>query len=72
MAQALTISIPEDMRNALTEISREQKVPVNELVKDSLRKFIATQRFRKLRKTVLPFAEAEGILTDEDVFKHIS
>jgi len=33
---------------------------------------VAVERFQKLRKKTLPFAEAEGFLTDEDVFKAIS
>lgn len=68
MGQSLTIRIPDDLKNDLLEISREEKKPVSDLVRDSLRKYIAVRRFRKLRNTVLPFAEAQGILTDEDVF----
>jgi hypothetical protein len=68
MNQTLTIRIPESMRNELLEISKIEKKPVSDLVRESLRKYLAIQRFRKLRNTVLPFAEAQGILTDEDVF----
>jgi predicted transcriptional regulator len=72
MSQTLTIRIPEEMRKELQEISKIEDKPVSDLVRDSLRKYIAIRRFRKLRNMVLPFAEAQGILTDEDVFKHIS
>ena len=68
MKQTITILIPERMREELLEISKEQNKPVSDLVRESLRKYIAIQRFRKRRNMVLPFAEALGILTDEDVF----
>jgi Arc/MetJ-type ribon-helix-helix transcriptional regulator len=72
MNQTLTIRIPKSMRNELQEISKIEKKSVSDLVRESLQKYLAVQRFRKLRNTVLPFAEAQGILTDEDVFDQLS
>ena len=72
MNQAITIRIPEEIKKELREISKIEQKPVSDLVRESLRKFIAIHRFRKLRNMTLPFAEAQGILTDEDVFKEIS
>ena len=72
MGQSITIRIPEEMRKELEELSRSENKPLSDLVRDSLKKFIAVYRFRKLRNTVLPFAEAQGISTDEDVFESIS
>jgi len=68
MNQTLTIRIPEEMRKDLQELSKVEDKPVSDLVRDSLRKYIAIHRFRKLCNMVLPFAEAQGILADEDVF----
>ncbi len=72
MNQTLTIRIPDELKKDLEEISKIEQKPVSDLVRDSLRRYVAIQRFRQLRNTVLPFAEAQGILTDEDVFKLIS
>jgi predicted transcriptional regulator len=72
MNQTLTIRIPDELKKELEEISKIEQKPVSDLVRDSLRRYIAIQRFRQLRNMVLPFAEAQGILTDEDVFKLIS
>ncbi len=72
MNQSITIRITDEIRKELQEISRIEQKPVSDLVRESLRKFIAIHRFRKLRNMTLPFAEAQGILTDEDVFKEIS
>ncbi|NQU03882.1 MAG: CopG family transcriptional regulator [Syntrophaceae bacterium] len=68
----LTIRIPDKLRTDLKKISREQKKPVSDVVRDSVRRYVAIEKFRAFRKKVLPFAEAQGFITDEDVFKAIS
>ena len=72
MKQTMTIRISDELREELHEISKAEGKPVSDLVRDSLWRYIAIYRFRKLRNMVLPFAEAQGILTDEDVYKEIS
>ncbi len=68
----LTIRIPEDIKKALEELSKAEQKPVSDLVRDSLRRYIAIHRFRRLRNKVLPFAEAQGMLADEHIFREIS
>ena len=68
----LTIRLPDDLRDDLKKISREQSKPVSDVVRESIRRYVALEKFRALRRKVLPFAEAQGFLTDEDVFKAIS
>ena len=68
----LTIRLPDDLRTELEDLSRVERKAVSEIVRDSIRRYVAIQHFRALRKKVLPFAEAQGFLTDEDVFKAIS
>ena len=69
---SLTIRIPDDLREELQEISKAEKKPISDLVRESLQRYISIYRFRKLRNMVLPFAEAQGILTDEDIYKEVS
>src|SRR5438876_12275296 len=69
---SLTIRIPEKLRRELNKLSKEKQQPVSDLVRDSLRRYVALERFRELRRKTMPFAEAQGFLTDEDVFKVIS
>lgn len=71
MNQAITIRIPQEMRKELDEFSKSVEKPISEIVRESLKKSLTIYRFRKLRNMVLPFAEAQGILTDEDVFEMI-
>jgi predicted transcriptional regulator len=68
----LTIRIPDPLRRELERLSQQENRPVSEVVRDSLRRYVAIQRFQRLRKKTLPFAEAQGFLTDEDVFKALS
>lgn len=72
MKTILTIRIPKEMKKKLQHLAQEERVPLSDLIRESLDHFLAVKRFRQLRKKVLPFAEAQGILSDEDVFKKIS
>ena len=44
----------------------------SEIVREALRRQLAVAQFEELRKRVMPFAEAAGYLTDEDVFRDVS
>jgi predicted transcriptional regulator len=68
----LTIRIPKTLREELKALSARQQRPTSEVVRDSLRRYIAAEKFRRLRNKTLPFAEAQGFLADEDVFEAIS
>jgi len=68
----LTIRLSAALRRRLQRLSRQRGRPAGELVRDSLNRFLAVEQFRELRGKALPFAEAAGFLTDEDVFKAIS
>ena len=72
MKKTLTIRIPEDLRKDLQELSKAESKPVSELVRESIQRYVVISKFRKLRNQVLPFAEAQRILTDEDIFHTIS
>ena len=68
----LTIRIPEDLKRQLERLCEQQNRPVSDVVRDSLRRYVAAEKFKALRHKTLPFAEAQGFLTDEDVFEAIS
>lgn len=68
----LTIRLPNELRSDLQKLSQEQNKPVSNIVRESIRRYVAVEKFRVLRKKALPFAEAQGFLTDEDVFRAIS
>jgi predicted transcriptional regulator len=68
----ITIRLPDELRPDLEMISQEQHKPVSDIGRESIRRYVAVEKFRLLRKKTLPFAEAQGFLTDEDVFRTIS
>jgi predicted transcriptional regulator len=72
MKQTLTVRIPGDLREELERISEAESKPISDLVRESIRRYVAIYTFRRLRKTILPYAEEQGILTDEDVFSSVS
>ena len=53
-------------------MARDEKASKSTIIRDAVERYLAVRRFRALRAGVLPFAEAQGILTDEDVFKALS
>jgi predicted transcriptional regulator len=68
----LTLRIPDDLRQQLDELSRQQQRPTSELVRESLRRYIAVEQLKTIRRATLPLAEAQGFLTDDDIFKVVS
>jgi metal-responsive CopG/Arc/MetJ family transcriptional regulator len=68
----LSIRIPEKLRFDLQETSSRRAVPVSALVREAIRRYVAIERFRSLRKRTLHFGEKQGLLTDKDVFQAIS
>lgn len=68
----LTLRIPDDLKQQLEALSRERQRPAGELVRESLRRYLAQEELRLMREKLRPYAEACGFLTDEDVFKAVS
>ena len=65
----LTIRLPESLKTDLDAISRKENKAVSDIVRESLRRYIAIEKFRSVRRNILPFAEAQGLLSDDDIFK---
>jgi len=68
----LTIRLDAKLEKALSNLARSTGRTRSEIAREALRRQVAIARFRQLRRRTLPFAEAQGLLTDEDVFKAIS
>jgi hypothetical protein len=71
MKGTLTIRLDSPLRKELELLSKEEHIPLSDLVRESLRKYVTVRRFRQLRKKLLPLAEAQDFLTDDDVFRHL-
>lgn len=68
----LTIRLDPKLDRALERLARRTGRSKSDIARDALRRQVAITRFRELRAKVLPFAEAQGLLTDEDVFRALS
>jgi predicted transcriptional regulator len=69
---SLTIRIDDALEKDLDQLAKIQHRTKSDLAREMLRKRIAVERFRELRRKALPLAEAAGYVTDEDIFRDIS
>lgn len=72
MSGTITIRLPEKLQKDLERVIKAEKISKSDVIRDAIERYIALKRFQQLRKKALPFAEAEGLVTDEDIFKAIS
>jgi metal-responsive CopG/Arc/MetJ family transcriptional regulator len=72
MKETITIRLPEKLQQELNNLVKAEKTTKSEIIREAVARYLAIRRFQQLRKRVLPFAEAQGLLTDEDVFRSIS
>jgi len=68
----LTIRLDKDLDDLLTKASRSLGKNRSEIVRAALRRQLRITQLEALRRKIMPFAEARGYLTDDDVFADIS
>lgn len=69
---ALTIRLDRDLEKQLSRVSKRSGRSRSEVARDALRRQLTVLQFEEARRGVMPFAEARGYLTDEDIFDAIS
>ena len=70
--RSLTIRLDDDLEQELEAVCSETGLSRGDIVRDALRRQLQLMRFERLRRQALPFGEAAGWLTDDDVFTAIS
>jgi predicted transcriptional regulator len=68
----LTIRLDKELEELLSKASRRTGKNRSEIAREALRRQIRLETFEELRKRIMPFAEARGYLTNEDIFSKIS
>ena len=68
----ITIRLDKDLDELLTKASRRSGKNRSEIAREALRRQLRISQFDALRRRMMPFAEARGYLTDEDVFAEVS
>lgn len=71
MRQSISISLPEDLKAELDEAVQAEGVSRSDVVREAVREYLFIRRFRALRQELIPYAEAVGVFTDEDVFRAV-
>ena len=69
---ALTIRLDPELEQQLDRLAERTGRSRSEIVREALRRQLAVSQFQELRTRMMPFAEAAGYLTDEDVFRDVS
>jgi predicted transcriptional regulator len=69
---ALTIRLDAELEKQLDRLAERTGRSRSEIVREALRRQLAVSQFQEIRKRMMPFAEAAGYLTDEDVFRDVS
>jgi predicted transcriptional regulator len=72
MPSILTIRLDDELNTRLEKVCMRSGRNRSEVVRDALRRQLDVTAFDQLRSLAKPFAEAQGFLTDEDVFKTVS
>ncbi len=68
----LTIRLDEELDKLLTKAAKQAGRNRSEIAREALRRQLRVSQFEALRRKIMPFAEARGYLTDEDVFREVS
>ena len=68
----LTLRLDDKLDRELTRLARQTGRTKSEVAREALRRQLAIQKFRTLRREAMPYAAAAGYLTDEDVFRQVS
>ena len=68
----LTIRMDDELLALLDTVATRSGLNRSEIAREALRRQLRVTRFDNLRKRIMPFAEARGYLTDDDVFDAVS
>ena len=68
----LTIRLDKKLEKLLNQACDYSGKTRSEIAREALQRQLKLLQFEALRKKAMPFAEARGYLTDEDVFSEIS
>jgi len=72
MESTITVRLPKKLEKEISSLAKQEKTTKSKLIREAVERYVALKKFQHLRRKVLPFAEAQGLITDEDVFRAIS
>jgi predicted transcriptional regulator len=69
LRKPITISLPADLSAQLDDVASTAGASRSQVVRDALRRYFSSRQLADVRAQLIPFAEARGIVTDEDVYR---
>ena len=69
---AVTVRLDAALQRQLDRLSKRLGRTRSAIVREALKRQLALLGFEEARRQLMPFAEARGYLTDEDVFRDVS
>ena len=72
MRAVVNVRLDAELERQLDEICASSGQTRSEVVREALKRHLSLVRFEQLRRRMMPFAEARGYLTDDDVFRDVS
>ena len=72
MATMLTVRLDDELERELELLCEKSGQSRSDFVREALRRQIRQAEFAALRSELMPYAEAQGWVTDEDVFRDVS
>ncbi len=72
MVQSITVTLPNDVEEALLKVTRQEGVRPEDVVGRAVKEHLFLRQFRLLRERMAAKAKDQGIVTDQDVFDRVS
>ncbi len=72
MRHTVTISLPDELKQALDDVTADEGTSRSDVIRASLRDYLFVRQFRTLRRRMISRAREHGVHTDQDVFDRVS
>ena len=72
MRSVISISLPEELAEALSRYAKETGRNKSDVVKESISLYLWETRFRKTRQALAGKAKQQGIVSEDDLFRVVS
>ena len=67
----LTLRVLPEFDARLTKLSKRRNVSKSDIARAAIERYLRVEEFEESRSIAVPMAQAQGIFTDEDVFRRL-
>lgn len=72
MREVITVSLPKVDKKRLDKMTKHTKTSRSDIIRKALDIYLTKLEFKRISSSLIPEAQAQGIFTDEDVFRLVS